>query len=485
MNIPQGKIPSLLLCAPISILASCNDANDVDISGGGNSGGGGNHSDKPNIILILADDLGYNDLGYTGAYIKTPNIDQLAKTGVRMESFYTCPVSSPTRIGTMTGRYPIRMGLMRSVIGRQHKNGVPTSEVMIPEMLADAGYNHRGAFGKWHMGHLKHEWLPMQRGFTDFVGCYNGANDYFNKRSYGVLDWHHKNKSVDEEGYVTDLIGTYAAQFITKAPDGEPYFLYVPFTAPHGPHKAKQEDIVKYPNLSEDEAIYAAMIDNMDQNIGKILNAAKSRGDLDNTLIIFYSDNGGVIGKTRPGVMKGGKFFTYEGGIRVAAFANWPKGGITGGRLEHSQMGYIDIYPTIKAAAYGAGHTAILDKKPLDGINLLPILQGKEKGKERLILSYIDQNEDKIERYGVNYGTKKLHVNRPALDNTKPSAKLKITLFNLNTNHAEIEIHDAKLQEELYKHVDEFMKLQPENHISRYADGQDGFTPPHEWTPTE
>ncbi len=445
-------------------------------------------SEKPNIILILADDMGYNDLGFNGSYIETPNMDDLAMQGVRMESFYTCPVSSPTRVGTLTGRYPIRMGMMRSVIPPMRDFGIPTSEILIPEMLANAGYNHRGMIGKWHVGHLRYEWLPMQRGFTHFVGCHNGAIDYFTKDREGELDWHDGNAPLPEKGYVTDLIGKHAVNFIKDVPKDEPYFLYLPFTAPHSPFQAKEKDIKKYLNLpgvkDKKAATYAAMVDNLDQNIGRVVDAARKRGDLDNTLIIFYSDNGGVP-QSLPTKMRAGKFSTYEGGVRVVAFANWPDGGITGGRQIDSRMGYIDIYPTIKAAAYGDDYTKVKDKNPIDGINVLPMLRGKSEGEPRYWFSYIDQNQGAIERFGINYGNYKLYVERPAADNkAKEKPKAKIELYELDAHHAteHEQVKNPKMKKQLLQKVNEFMGLRPEVVIDRYHVPNKGFIAPKDWT---
>src|SRR5687768_9079249 len=202
----------------------------------------------PNIVILLADDLGRADLGYAGSEIKTPNIDRLVTTGVRLDRFYACPVCSPTRAGLLTGRWPIRHGIMRTVIPPWSTHGLPLEERTLADALREAGYARRGVFGKWHLGHAKRAFLPPQRGFTHFYGHYNGALDYFTHVREGEVDWHRDNETVKEEGYATDLIAREAVRFVEEAPVSSPFFLYVPFNAPHSPFQAKPDDLARYPN---------------------------------------------------------------------------------------------------------------------------------------------------------------------------------------------------------------------------------------------
>ena len=189
----------------------------------------------PNIVLIVPDDLGRHDVSFHGGDIATPNIDRIAAEGVLIERFYSAPVCSPTRAGLMTGRYPIRFGLMRAVIAPWRDYGLDTSEVTLPEVLARAGYEHRGIFGKWRLGHFDRKYHPLRRGFTEFVG-HNTAVDYFTKEREGERDWSHDYESADEEGYVTDLLAEHSVRFVeAHAGDETPFFLYVPFSAPHSP----------------------------------------------------------------------------------------------------------------------------------------------------------------------------------------------------------------------------------------------------------
>ena len=389
---------------------------------------------KPNIIVILADDLGYADVGFHGSDIQTPNIDRIANEGVKLESFYAAPVCSPTRAGLMTGRYPIRFGMMRAVIPPYRDFGLNPNEDMLPEMLARAGYERRGCFGKWHLGHQREKWLPRNQGFTHFMGCYNGAVDYFTHEREGEVDWHRNEQTIFEEGYATDLIADEVIRFINETPRDEPYFAYIPFTAPHSPFQAKEEDIAKYTHRPEGKRrIYAAMVDAMDQNIGRILKTIEKRGDLENTFILFASDNGGVknVGDNNP--MRGNKFDVFEGGTRVVAAAMWPKGGISGGQTTSQQMGYIDLFPTLKAIS-GLTEKAQL---PLDGINAIPAMQGKSIG-SRTWFSYIDQSPQKIERFSLHRDSLKLIVQQSAPDKEDEFNKNNF-LFQLDVNHLENE----------------------------------------------
>ncbi|MCE2560018.1 MAG: sulfatase-like hydrolase/transferase [Acidobacteria bacterium] len=203
----------------------------------------------PNIVLIVPDDLGRHDVSFHGGEIATPNIDRIAAEGVLIERFYTAPICSPTRAGLLTGRYPIRYGLMRNVISPWQDFGLNTEEVTLPEVLARAGYEHRGVFGKWHLGHISRKYHPLRRGFTESVG-HNTSIDYFTKERFGERDWFHGYEPASEEGYVTDLVAGHAVRFIDRHAGGEtPFFLYVPFNAAHSPLQAKEEDLPLYADL--------------------------------------------------------------------------------------------------------------------------------------------------------------------------------------------------------------------------------------------
>lgn len=440
---------------------------------------------KPNIIIILADDLGWADVGYHGGRISTPSIDRLAREGVRLENFHACPLCSPTRAGLMTGRWPIRYGMGESVITPWRKYGLPTSERTIADLVAKAGYERRGVIGKWHLGHYKREYLPLNRGFTHFYGHYNGAFDYFTHKREGQLDWHRNFETCRDEGYSTDLIGREAVRFIDESPAGKPFFLYVPFNAPHLPLQAKEQDIAKYNDIdNEKKRIYAAMVDSMDQAIGRILKALDAKGIANNTFVLFFSDNGGTsYGDNRP--WRGGKGAVYEGGIRVPAVACWPAG-IPGGRSVDAMMGYIDVYPTVKRIA---GITEP-DPNPLDGRDMLDVIRGRAKAPKRDWFSYIAQgNPDKA---AICDGTWKLLVlggsvldvtlaqaTRPGSPKSKPS----VELFRLDRDPGEqrnLATEHPKIVTRLLERLKEFRRLKISS-VPDYREGREDFNAPKDW----
>ncbi|MGQ8338820.1 arylsulfatase B [Sunxiuqinia sp. A32] len=438
---------------------------------------------KPNILIFLADDLGYGDVGFHGSDIQTPNIDRLADEGVKLEQFYSCPMCSPTRAGLMTGRYPIRFGLMRAVVPPYRDFGLSTDEETVADMLAKAGYNYRGIIGKWHLGHRQQKWLPTNRGFTYFEGCHNGAIDYFDRFRDGTLDWHINEQPSEKEGYTTDLIGEAAINFIESVPKEEPFFLYVPFTAPHSPFQAKEEDMEKYPNREGAKKTYAGMVDCLDQNIGKILKAVKERGQMDNTFILFFSDNGGVLKVSSNGEQRGAKLTPYQGGIRVVAAAHWPAGGISGGKVSMERMGYIDVFPTLMTVA---GYN-VNPKNNLDGINILDAIKGR-KLSDRAWFTYEDQGNEKIEKIAINNDQWKLVVHRSAPDSEKNSWENE--LFRIADDPKEetdLSTQNKSELEELLKELDSFYKLKSDNQIPRYS-VKGNYTEPvliPNWQPTK
>jgi arylsulfatase B len=432
---------------------------------------------KPNILIIVADDLGYADVGFNGGkVIPTPNLDRLAATGVNLTDFRSCPMCSPTRAGLLTGRWPARFGMMRAVVPPWSSYGLPPEEQTMPDLLAAAGYEQRGIVGKWHLGHAKQKYLPLSQGFTRFYGHYNGAIDYFSHLREDEVDWHHDGKTVKEEGYATDLLGSEAVRFVKAAPAGKPWFLYVPFNAPHSPFQAKPSDLKKYEHLKDpDRRAYAAMVDCMDQAIGRILSAVESRSDADNTFILFFSDNGGIrkVGGNN-GEFRGEKLTVYEGGTRVCAAARWPKGGLQGGSRFAERIGYIDVLPTVLSAAGAAlpGN--------LDGINFLPAIRGEKPIPERAWFTYMHQNKER--RASVHRGPWKL-VAEGDLFSEKPVKAPKLELYNMAVDAAESNDVAAKHPERvaaLAKELREFGKLEKSG-VGGYDEGREGFKAPKDW----
>jgi len=248
---------------------------------------------RPHIIYILSDDQGWKDVGFHGSDIKTPNIDQLAQGGARLEQFYAQPMCTPSRAALMTGRYPFRYGLQTAVIPSASKYGLATDELLLPRLLKEAGYT-TAIIGKWHLGHGDRKYWPRQRGFDYQYGPVLGEIDYFSHSAHGRTDWYRDNELVEEEGYVTTLLGNDAADLIRAHDPHRPLFLYITFTAPHAPYQAPKEYLDRYErNADPSRRAYAAMITAMDDEIGRVIGALDARKMRENTLIIFQSDNGG------------------------------------------------------------------------------------------------------------------------------------------------------------------------------------------------
>jgi len=351
------------------------------------------NSAPPNIVYILADDLGWKDVGFHGSDIRTPNIDELAKTGVEFKEFYVQPMCTPTRAALMTGRYPLRYGLQSGVIPSGGRYGLPTDEWLLPQALKNVGYE-TALIGKWHLGHAKPVYWPRQRGFDFFYGALVGEIDHFKHEAHGVGDWYRNNEQFKQVGYDTTLFGDEAVKLIDQHDAKKPLFLDLSFTAPHTPYQAPKEYLDKYLQITDpSRRAYAAMITAMDDQVGRVLEVLEKRHMRDNTLIIFHSDNGGPRSAkfTGESVVKGelpanngpyrdGKGTLYEGGTRVVAIANWP-GRIKPGRVD-DMIHVVDMYPTLVGLAEGK----LGKNKPLDGVDIwATISEGKPSSRTEVV----------------------------------------------------------------------------------------------------
>lgn len=336
----------------------------------------------PHIIFFIADDLGWGDVGFNGGSIPTPNIDKLAKQGVRLEQFYVQPVCTPTRGAFLTGRYPMRLGLQTGVIRPWAKHGLPLDERTLPQALREAGYT-TAICGKWHLGHFSPEYLPTRRGFDRQYGLYNGAIDYFTHIRDEGHDWHKNDMANHDKGYATDLIANTAIDVIAGHNPDKPLFLYVPFNAPHTPLQAPTDWIEKFAHIeNRQHRIYAAMVACMDAAIGRILGALDKQGFArEKTLVFFCSDNGALPDIGSNGPFRGHKGQLYEGGIRVPAVISWP-GTLAEGRLVNEPLHIVDLYPTFLRLA-GA---SLDQKKPLDGRDAWPVIAKAEPRAHDFIL---------------------------------------------------------------------------------------------------
>ena len=355
----------------------------------------------PNIILIVSDDQGYNDIGiYGGTEILTPNLYELAREGIRFTNFYvTAAACTPSRSSLLTGRYPQRNGtyeLFRNnrvndghryttyeySVSPERVLGMDLKEILISDLLKVAGYVN-GIFGKWDLGQLKRH-LPLQRGFDQFYGFTNTGIDYYTHERYGTPSMYRDNEpTTEDKGIWCDLLFEREALRFVKENHGHPFFLYLPFFAPHthsnfdpGRRRtfpAPQEYLDLYPELYTQQesrrAGYMAAVSLMDNAIGNVLNLVESLGLRENTIVIFLSDNGGQTNVADNSPLSGGKATMKEGGVRVPMIISWP-GKIGKGLVADNFLSSLEIFPTILAVA-GIEKPADL---ALDGFNIMPLL---------------------------------------------------------------------------------------------------------------
>lgn len=353
---------------------------------------------KPNILLIVADDPGYGDLGVQGCTdVPTPNIDSLAKNGIRFTSGYvSCPVCSPTRAGLMTGRYQQRFGHEFNPGPPRAAStdfGLSLQETPLPARLKSLGYA-TGMFGKWHLGY-KPEFHPLKRGFDEYIGFLGGAHSYLDNRE-GANSILRGNDPIEQVTYTTDMFGEGAAAFIEKNKD-KPFFVYLPFNAVHMPLQATDKYLQRFRGVIKDQKrrTYAAMLSALDDNVGRVLAKLREHGLEENTLIFFLSDNGGPTAATtsRNDPLRGYKGQVLEGGIRIPYIIQW-KGHLPAGKVCDQPVISLDIHPTALAAAGGA----LSPDWKLDGVNLLPFLTGEKAGPPHEALFW---------RYGPQHAARK------------------------------------------------------------------------------
>ena len=389
--------------------------------------------ERPNIVIILADDLGWADVGYHGSDIETPNIDRLAKEGVKLNRFYATPFCSPTRAALMTGRDPLKLGVAYSVLMPWENGGVSLDEHFLPQSFQSAGYN-TAMVGKWHLGHTIEQHTPNARGFDHFYGHMHTQVSYFDHQVANGHDFQENGKPVDHNGeYATDVHGEQAARFITDLRDKEkPFMLYIPFLAPHSPMEAPEELKDKYSSRLDlpgsTRKTYAAMVDSMDQAIGKVLTALDEEGVADNTIVFFFSDNGGFENYgSDNGPYRGGKLEVYEGGIRVTAVMRWPEKLAAGGEVDEI-VSVLDMLPTLTHAAGVENGT----QKKIDGVNRWSTITGEKVSKRKGAL-YFASNIPVHNKFqlGVIDGKWKLVQN---IDHKMTSTEFNNQLFDLDAD---------------------------------------------------
>ena len=355
---------------------------------------------QPNIVFLLIDDLGYADCGFNGGKeIKTPNIDRLAKSGTIIDSHYVQPVCSPTRSTLLTGRYPTHTGVY-TIVSPGAAWGLPLAERTLADALRSAGYR-TALTGKWHLGEFDKAYQPNARGFDHQYGHFFGMLDYYTHERMNKLDWYRNGEPLKEEGYTTHLITKEACKVIESGDKSKPLFLYLPFNGVHSPFQVPDSYLKPYGALKGNRQKLAGMLAAVDEAIGKIEESLKKAGMLENTLIVFSSDNGGPPpGDNTP--FRDYKGTIFEGGTRAAAFATWP-GHIPADQRVRQPMHMVDWYPTLIKLAGGS----LEQKLPLDGLDIWPMLTKGAASPHDAILSVSTQGPA---RAAVRMGDWKLLV---------------------------------------------------------------------------
>ena len=404
------KIQAYLIVLVVTITAATSHAR-----GASNALGTQPTDEQPNVLLIVADDMGYGDLGSFGSkQIETPHLDELAAAGIRATSGYVCgSVCAPSRAGLLTGRYPQNFGFEHNLGGTNPnvvpnaRNGIPADERLMSDYLKALGYR-TGLVGKWHVGEATEAMLPNQRGFDSFMGMRHGSGTFFPQQQDFRIYRNGRELTKDDvrEPYLTDWFTTEALEFIAGEGPGaetnsgepidadDPWFLFLSYTTPHTPLQAKDDDLERFSHIPHrGRRTYAAMQWSMDQNIGRIIDALRDSGELDNTLIVFMSDNGGAVEGSNAlnAPLRGAKGTFLEGGIRVPFIFHWPAGGLSGGKVYDRPFISLDLTSTFISAAGGempertgrywnARRAEEIANKPLlDGTDLLPHLRGEDK----------------------------------------------------------------------------------------------------------
>lgn len=359
----------------------------------------GAEAKKPNILIILADDMGYGDMQFTGSqHLRTPHLDALAESGVFCEQAYVAsPVCSPSRAGLITGRDPRRFGYENNLNKgssnyptRPELLGLPPGEHTLADHLGAAGYR-TGLIGKWHLG-TGPEFHPNKRGFDHFCGMLTGSHSYFPTRGKHQLERNGVALEEFSSEYLTDFFTDEIISFM-EVNDETPWFLFASYNAPHGPMHATEEDLAHFAHIADEKRrTFAAMMFALDRGVGRIRSALKDLGELENTLIVFFSDNGGATSNASwNGPLSGAKGTLLEGGIRIPMIWSQP-GTIPAGQRTATPVSALDLLPTFLAAADASplplreplGHEdkrnfrKELEKSgPYDGVNLLPLFQGE------------------------------------------------------------------------------------------------------------
>ncbi|RUS68761.1 hypothetical protein EGW08_023476 [Elysia chlorotica] len=348
----------------------------------------------PNVVFVLADDYGYNDIGYHGSEIQTPTLDKLASSGVKLENYYVQPICTPTRSQLMSGRYQIHTGLQHGIIRPDQPNGLPLDSLTLADKMKQSGYSTH-MVGKWHLGFYKQEYLPWNRGFDTYFGYLTGSEDYFkHTREYkgkDFLDLHSEQGPVKNESghYSAHLFTQKAVDVINSHDQNKPLFLYMAYQSVHGPLEVPDKYLEQYKNIKdENRRTYAGMVSALDEGVRNLTQALQSKGLWDNTIFIFSTDNGGINtvgGNNFP--LRGGKGTLWDGGMHGIGF-------VAGGALNPERSGEIsrelihvsDWFPTLVKIAGGHFNGCL----PLDGVDQWDTINKGSPSKRLVLLHNID-----------------------------------------------------------------------------------------------
>lgn len=429
-------------------------------------------NEKPNIIIIYADDLGYGDLSSYGGDIPTPNIDRIGKEGIQFTNFYvSAPASTPSRYSLLTGAYPQRSkhGLTKALMpANENKIYLDESEATIAEYLKDNGYL-TSLFGKWHLGAKNSDDGPLKHGFDKFAGFMGGCIDFFT-HVYGKMghDWYINNQQAIEKGYSTDLITNHAINFIDKAnKNNEPFFTFISYNAPHygkadpdniiehtvelnrGKYlgfdianvlQAPTEYIKRFEHISDPyRQAYSAMVACMDDNIGKILDKLQQEKLLNNTIIWFISDNGGYsekyFGHADNGDLRGEKGTLWEGGIKIPSLLLW-KGKIESGKIINNTLCNIDVLPTLLSIL----NIQIPDtsKFCIDGIDISPIIFQNKHINRSLFWKYMSSSAIRSGDWKLLDDSLLFNLNKDPYESTDLSTKYPEKVNQLKLEYQQI-----------------------------------------------
>ena len=413
---------------------------------------------KPNLVVIMTDDMGWADVGFNGCKdIPTPNIDVIANEGVRFdEGYVSYPVCGPSRAGFLTGRYQDRFGFTTnpSIDPNNPTSGLPVEEETMAQVLRKADYNN-AIIGKWHMG-TNAVFHPLERGFDYFYGFLSGGHNYYpdqltlNDISDVTSKWGwyrtkiiENRTKVETDDYLTDELSDAAVEYIKKQADNNQHFmLYLAYNAPHTPLQATEKYLSRFPNITDKRRkTYAAMVSAVDDGVGRVLKTIEEKGLDENTIIVFLSDNGGANNNASDnGPLRGMKGDLFEGGVRVPFAIRW-KGIIPEGKSYEKPVSSLDIMATIVAQT----DVKISAERPLDGVDLMPYLTGNDKGSPHDYLFWRKWEQNAM---AIRQGNHKLVANKNQDKNTPE-------LFDLSLDGAEKkdlkskekEIYDSLLSE--------------------------------------